>query len=116
MQTLTLYLTGGLLIPIAMLPIVFLATLSKGYVLPIGATLLYLVPVVVAPAYLTGIHPLASVIGIYSCLSPSAADMVQSWTQGAAVTISPLFCLASVFVIGIAFAVISVIALRKQSY
>lgn len=116
LQTLTLYLTGGLLIPIAMLPIVFLATLSKGYVLPIGATLLYLVPVVVAPAYLTGIHPLASVIGIYSCLSPSAADMVQSWTQGAAVTISPLFCLASVFVIGIAFAVISVIALRKQSY
>lgn len=46
-----LYLTGGLLIPIAMLPIVFLATLSKGYILPIGATLLYLVPVVIAPAY-----------------------------------------------------------------
>ena len=58
-----LYLTGGLLIPIAMLPIVFLATLSKGYILPIGATLLYLVPVVIAPAYLTGIHPLASVTG-----------------------------------------------------
>ena len=45
-----LYLTGGLLIPIAMLPIVFLATLSKGYILPIGMTLLYLVPVVIAPA------------------------------------------------------------------
>ena len=62
-----LYLTGGLLIPIAMLPIVFLATLSKGYILPIGMTLLYLVPVVIAPAYLTGIHPLASVRGKIFC-------------------------------------------------
>ena len=51
-----LYLAGGILIPIAMLPIVFLSTLSKGYILPIGATLLYLIPVVIAPAYLTGIH------------------------------------------------------------
>lgn len=41
-----LYLAGGILIPIAMLPIVFLSTLSKGYILPIGATLLYLIPVV----------------------------------------------------------------------
>lgn len=35
-----LYLAGGILIPIAMLPIVFLSALSKGYILPIGATLL----------------------------------------------------------------------------
>ena len=42
LQAALLYLTGGMLIPIAILPIVFLATLSKGYVLPIGATLLYL--------------------------------------------------------------------------
>ena len=61
-----LYLAGGILIPIAMLPIVFLSALSKGYILPIGATLLYLIPVVIAPAYLTGIHPLASVMGISS--------------------------------------------------
>ena len=71
-----LYLTGGLLIPIAMLPIVFLATLSKGYILPIGMTLLYLVPVVIAPAYLTGIHPLASVMGIYPHISEAAAARV----------------------------------------
>ena len=64
LQAALLYLTGGMLIPIAILPIVFLATLSKGYVLPIGATLLYLVPVVIAPAYLMGLHPLASVMGI----------------------------------------------------
>ena len=62
LQAALLYLTGGMLIPIAILPIVFLATLSKGYVLPIGATLLYLVPVVIAPAYLMGLHPLASVM------------------------------------------------------
>ena len=71
-----LYLAGGILIPIAMLPIVFLSTLSKGYILPIGATLLYLIPVVIAPAYLTGIHPLASVMGIYPHISEAAAAMV----------------------------------------
>lgn len=64
-----LYLAGGILIPIAMLPIVFLSTLSKGYILPIGATLLYLIPVVIAPAYLTRIHPLASVMGMTSPVS-----------------------------------------------
>ena len=31
-----LYLAGGLLVPIAMLPIVFLATLSKGYILRVA--------------------------------------------------------------------------------
>lgn len=52
-----LYLAGGILIPIAMLPIVFLSALSKGYILPIGATLLYLIPVVIAPAYSYGNTP-----------------------------------------------------------
>lgn len=116
LQALLLYLIGGLLIPIAMLPIVFLATLSKGYVLPIGATLLYLVPVVIAPAYLMGFHPLASVMGIYSGISPAAASMVESWTQGAPVTISPVVCLVSILLIGIVFSVASVIVMRKQSY
>lgn len=113
---LILHLIGGLLIPVAMLPIVFLATLSKGYVLPIGATLLYLVPVVLTPSYLVGIHPLASVIGICSWISPAAADMVQSWMQGATVTISPMICFTSILIIGIVFAAAAVIALQKQSY
>lgn len=74
LQSALLYLTGGVLVPVAMLPIIFLATLSKGYVLPIGATLLYLVPVVIAPAYLMGLHPLASVMEIYTRFSPAAAE------------------------------------------
>ena len=85
-----LYLAGGILIPIAMLPIVFLSTLSKGYILPIGATLLYLIPVVIAPAYLTGIHPLASVMGIYPHISEAAAAMVESLMQGVLPNTSPL--------------------------
>ena len=85
-----LYLAGGILIPIAMLPIVFLSALSKGYILPIGATLLYLIPVVIAPAYLTGIHPLASVMGIYPHISEAAAAMVESLMQGVLFNTSPL--------------------------
>ena len=90
-----LYLAGGILIPIAMLPIVFLSTLSKGYILPIGATLLYLIPVVIAPAYLTGIHPLASVMGIYPHISEAAAAMVESLMQGVLSNTSPLVCVAA---------------------
>ena len=111
-----LYLTGGFLIPIAMLPIVFLAAISKGYILPIGATLLYLLPVIIAPAYLTGIHPLASVMGIYLHISDAAASMVRSLMQGALPDTSPLLCAVSLFLIGTIFAVASVAALKKQSY
>ena len=60
-----LFLAGGVLVPLAMLPVIFLATLAKGYVLPIGAALLYLVPVVLIPSGIMGLHPLASVMGIY---------------------------------------------------
>lgn len=111
-----LYLTGGLLIPIAMLPIVFLSTLSKGYILPICATLLYLVPVVLAPAYITGVHPLASVMGIYPHISEAAADMVETLMQGVLPNASPLVCGGSLILIGAAFSIASVAVLKKQSY
>ena len=107
-----LYLAGGILIPIAMLPIVFLSTLSKGYILPIGATLLYLIPVVIAPAYLT----LASVMGIYPHISEAAAAMVESLMQGVLFNTSPLVCVGSLLLIGATFAAASVVALKKQSY
>lgn len=111
-----LYLVSGLLIPIAMLPIVFLATLSKGYILPIGATLLYLVPVVIAPAHFMGIHPLASVMGIYSHISEATAAMVEILMQGVLPDTSPFICAGSLLLIGAASAAASVMALKKQSY
>lgn len=97
-------------------PIVFLSALSKGYILPIGATLLYLIPVVIAPAYLTGIHPLASVMGIYPHISEAAAAMVESLMQGVLFNTSPLVCVGSLLLIGATFAAASVVALKKQSY
>ena len=93
-----------------------LFTLSKGYILPIGATLLYLIPVVIAPAYLTGIHPLASVMGIYPHISEAAAAMVESLMQGVLFNTSPLVCVGSLLLIGATFAAASVVALKKQSY
>ncbi len=111
-----LFLIGGLLISIAMLPIVFLATFSKGYILPIGATLLYLIPVVIAPAYLAGIHPLASVIAIYPCISGATANMADRLMQGVPAAAPPFICMISLLLIGSAFAIASVIVLKKQSY
>lgn len=111
-----LFLAGGILIPIAMLPIILLTTSSKGYVLPIGAALLYLVPVVLAPSQLMGLHPLASVMGIYPHISPAAAEMVESWAGGIAITISPITCFISLLVIGSVSAIVSVFAMRKQSH
>ena len=88
----------------------------EGYILPIGMALLYLVPVVIAPAYLTGIHPLASVMGIYPHISEAAAAMVESLMQGILPAISPLVCIGPLFLIGAAFATASVVTLKKQSY
>ncbi len=116
LQAGVLFLTGGVLIPVAMLPIIFLSTLSKGYVLPIGATLLYLVPVVIAPSQLMGLHPLASVMGIYPYISSAAAEMVRKITGGAMITASPFICFISLLVIGSISAIVSVLALRKQNY
>ena len=82
----------------------------------VGMTLLYLVPVVIAPAYLTGIHPLASVMGIYPHISEAAAAMVESLMQGVLPNTSPLVCAGSLLLIGAAFAAASVVALKKQSY
>ena len=107
-----LFLAGGVLVPLAMLPVIFLATLAKGYVLPIGAALLYLVPVVL----IMGLHPLASVMGIYPYISSDAAEMVKKWAGGIEITISPNICLISLLVIGSISAIASVLALRKQTY
>ena len=107
-----LFLAGGVLVPLAMLPVIFLAT----YVLPIGAALLYLVPVVLIPSGIMGLHPLASVMGIYPYISSDAAEMVKKWAGGIEITISPNICLISLLVIGSISAIVSVLALRKQTY
>lgn len=88
----------------------------KGYVLPIGAALLYLVPVVLIPSGIMGLHPLASVMGIYPYISSDAAEMVKKWAGGIEITISPNICLISLLVIGSISAIVSVLALRKQTY
>lgn len=82
LQSFILFAEGGILIPLAMLPIIFLAVLGqKSYLLPIAATLLYLAPVIILPMPLMGIHPLASALCVYSFSSPAAADMVYSLTR-----------------------------------
>lgn len=111
-----LFLTGGVLIPAAMLPIIFLATLSKGYILPIGTALLYLVPVVIAPSQLMGLHPLASVMGIYPHISSAAVEMVNSWTGNAIIKASPVTCFISLLAIGIISIIASVMALQKRTF
>lgn len=111
-----LFLVGGILIPIAMLPVILLATVSRGYVMPIGATLLYLVPAVLFPAAFMGVHPLVSVLGIYPCISDAAVEMAKVWSGMGSVNASPVACLFSVILIGAISAAISVIALRKHSY
>ena len=111
-----LFIAGGLFIPIALFPVIFLAALSKGYVLPIGATLLYLMPVVIAPSALIGIHPLASLLGIYACISDAALEMAETWAYMNITAVSPVSCMFSMLLTGAFFAVLSVAALHKQSY
>lgn len=115
-QAAALFLTGGILIPIAMLPIVFLSIVSKSYILPIGATLIYIVPAVLAPNYLMCIHPLISAMGIYAKTSVTATEMVERWAQGVTLTATPLACAFSLLLIGLASMVASIAILKKRTY
>ncbi|MBU5439327.1 ABC transporter permease [Tissierella sp. MSJ-40] len=118
-QSFILFAEGGILVPLAMLPIVFLAVLGqKSYLLPIGATLLYLLPVIILPAPLMGIHPLASALCVYSFSSPMAADMVYSLsqvTEGISSIPGYGVCLISMVVVGVISSVLSVVALKEQN-
>ncbi len=117
-QSFILFAEGGILIPFAMLPITFLAVLGqKGYLMSIGATLLYLFPVIVLPVPLMGIHPLASALCIYSQSSEASAGMVNSLSQVTERTASSTgygACLINIVLIGTISSVFSIIALKKQ--
>lgn len=116
-QALALFAEGAVLVPLAILPVVFLAVAGKGYILPIGAVLLYLLPVIILPAPLMGFHPLASALCIYSYSSPAAKDMVYGLSQ---ITEETLYlprywvCLADILVAALLFSMLSVITLKKQ--
>lgn len=118
-QSFILFAEGGILIPLAMLPIVFLAVLGqRSYILPIGATLLYIFPIIIMSGPLMGIHPLASALCIYRSVSPAAADMVYSLsqvTEGTSAIPGYSTCLISMAVIGSISSVLSIIALKKQN-
>ena len=116
LQAAALFLTGGILIPIAMLPIVFLSIVSKSYILPIGATLLYIVPAVFAPNYLMCIHPLISAMGIYAKTSVAATEMVEHWAQGITLTATPLACAFSLMLVGAVSMVTSIVILKQRTY
>ncbi|WIV11877.1 ABC transporter permease [Proteiniborus sp. MB09-C3] len=118
-QAFILFAEGGILVPLAMLPIVFLAVLGqKSYLLPIGATLLYLLPIIILPAPLMGIHPLASVLCVYSYSSPAAADMVNGMArviEGVSSTPGYVLALINLIIVSILSSVLSVIVLKKQN-
>lgn len=110
-----LYAQGSLLIPTAMMPIVFLIVLTrKSYVFSICAALFYIAPVSLLPAALMGIHPLASVQRIAGASSPEALEIVSDGMREAVLAVSPTWCLISIAVIGVFFAAASVMILRKQ--
>ncbi len=119
-QSLILFVEGGMLIPLAMLPVVFLAVVGKtSYLLPIGATLLYVFPVIIMSGPLMGIHPLASALCIYGGVSPAASEMVVSLSQvsgGTRVVSGYGTCLTNIIVIAAIASISSVIALKKQNF
>ena len=84
-------------------------TLKGLLIIPISKTQLYF-------SKIMGLHPLASVMGIYPYISSDAAEMVKKWAGGIEITISPNICLISLLVIGSISAIVSVLALRKQTY
>ena len=63
-----------------------------------------------------GTAPTGECYGNLSYISSDAAEMVKKWAGGIEITISPNICLISLLVIGSISAIVSVLALRKQTY
>ena len=57
-------------------------------------------PVAIAPSALIGIHPLASMLGIYACISDAALEMAETWAYMNITAVSPVSCMFSMLLIG----------------
>ncbi|EGY79724.1 hypothetical protein HMPREF9129_1151, partial [Peptoniphilus indolicus ATCC 29427] len=111
-----LYVVAALLIPIAMLPVIYIATFSKSYVLPISMCLLYLGIGIFGASILVHIHPLASLLGIYQNVSSAAKEMVENSIGGYSLNVSSFSCLLSILSIGIVFFILSIKSIKRQNY
>ncbi|HEM3178017.1 TPA: ABC transporter permease, partial [Streptococcus suis] len=111
-----LYVIAALLIPIAMLPVIYIATFSKSYVLPIYMCLLYLGIGIFGASILVHIHPLASLLGVYQNVSSAAKEMVENSIGGYSLNVSQFSCLLPILTIGTLFFVFSIKSMKRQNY
>ena len=105
-----LYMLAALLIPIAMLPVIYIATFSKSYVL------LYLGIGRFGASILVHIHPLASLLGVYQNVSSAAKEMVENSIGGYSLNVSQFSCLLPILTIGTLFFVFSIKSMKRQNY
>lgn len=99
-----------------MLPVIYIATFSKSYVLPISMCLLYLGIGIFGASILVHIHPLASLLGIYQNVSSAAKEMVENSIGGYSLNVSSFSCLLSILSIGIVFFILSIKSIKRQNY
>ncbi|MCC9745330.1 ABC transporter permease, partial [Streptococcus agalactiae] len=111
-----LYVVAALLIPIAMLPVIYIATFSKSYVLPISMSLLYLGIGIFGASILVHIHPLTSLLGVYQNVSSAAKEMVENSIGGYSLKASSFSCLVSILSIGIVFFILAIKSMKRQNY
>lgn len=111
-----LYILAALLIPIAMLPVIYIATFSKSYVLPISMCLLYLGIGIFGSSILVHIHPLASLLVVYQNVSSAAKEMVENSIGGYSLNASQFSCLLYILLIGIVFFILSIKSVKRQNY
>lgn len=111
-----LYVVAALLIPIAMLPVIYIATFSKSYVLPISMSLLYLGIGIFGVSILVHIHPRASLLGVYQNVSSAAKEMVENSIGGYSLKASSFSCLVSILSIGIVFFILAIKSMKRQNY
>lgn len=111
-----LYVVAALLIPIAMLPVIYIATFSKGYILSISMCLIYVGASIFGASTLIPIHPLASLLGAYQNVSSAAKEMVENSIGGYPLNASPFSCLSFIVIIGILFFLLGIKSMKKQNY
>lgn len=118
LEAFILFLEGSILIPLSILPIIVFAVKGRSYLLPVGITLMYILPVIILPAPLMGLHPLASSLSIYSYSSSVANDMVIRMTQISETMVSiPSYTVSIISILAIASMsmILSLYLLKKQT-
>lgn len=110
-----LCLTNNVLVPVTVLPVIFLSALSGKCVLPVNTALLCLVPMIVTPTCLAKVRPLTDIVKVCPRVSRTTTTVMRDLVRNILFGASPLIYINSLLLVNTAFTTTSMITLGGRS-